>query len=365
MPPGALGQPHGRIGKMETRIFSGARVLITGHTGFKGFWLSRLLKTFGAEIHGLSLPPEKGSLFDRANSRDLESNSFLDITEKKVLEKTLKDLNPDIVIHLAAQPLVRRSYRDPILTFNTNVMGTANVLESVRNLNNTQGVIIVTSDKVYKYVKTGHAHTEQDELGGHDPYSASKSASEIIVSAWRNLISLESSKVLVSARAGNIIGGGDHSEDRLLPDLIRSFRAGEPAVLRNPHAIRPWQHVLDPLMGYLSIASRILEKKYVSDTYNFGPLTDLQFTVGEIANLACQGWRGNPGWRHQEPEHFYPESMFLWLDSSRACEELGWRPKLSPREAVNWTIRWEQATQYLDVASIVDSQIQDYLELTP
>ncbi len=348
---------------MELKELSRARILITGHTGFKGFWLSRLLRKLGSEIHGISLAPEAGSLFDRAKCEDFTSSYFLDITQQQDLQALMKKINPDAVIHMAAQPLVRRSYREPLLTFNTNVIGTANVLESMRSIGNVRGAVIVTSDKVYKNLETGQAYTESDALGGKDPYSASKSASEMVVSAWRNLMSLESEKILISARAGNIIGGGDHSNDRILPDLIRSFKLEVPAVLRNPMAIRPWQHVLDPLMGYVSLVSKILKENNIGDSFNFGPDEDSRLTVGELADLACKEWGNTKGWIHQVTQDSFPEAQLLWLDSSRANSALDWRPKLNASDAVRWTINWEKKILDSDVLTAIDSQITRYLEL--
>lgn len=348
---------------MELKELRGARILITGHTGFKGFWLSRLLRKLGSEIHGISLAPEAGSLYDRAKCEDFTSSYFLDITQQQGLLALMKKINPDAVIHMAAQPLVRRSYREPLLTFNTNVMGTANILESMRMVDNTRGAVVVTSDKVYKNLETGQAYKEEDELGGRDPYSASKSACEMVISTWRILMKLESNKVAVSARAGNIIGGGDHSEDRLLPDLIRSFRSGTPAALRSPGSIRPWQHVLDPLLGYSILLSRILKNDEIGDSYNFGPGQDSKLTVGELAQLACQEWGVTKGWDFKESDQSLPESKLLWLDSSRAIDELDWRPKLNVGEAVRWAIRWEKESQSRGVISAIDNQIAEYLDL--
>ncbi len=349
---------------MDFTALNGARILITGHTGFKGFWLSRLFRKFGTEVHGISLAPEMGSLFYRAKCDDFASSHFLDITQQQDLLKLMKEINPDAVIHMAAQPLVRHSYCEPLLTFNTNVIGTANVLESIRNLENARGAVVVTSDKVYKNLETGQAFREGDELGGKDPYSASKSASEIVVTAWRNLMSLESEKILVSARAGNIIGGGDHSKDRIVPDLIRAFKLGTPAVLRNPKAIRPWLHVLDPLMGYVTLISRILKNDDVSDSFNFGPNEGSRLTVGELAEFASKEWGNTASWIHHENHNLLPEANLLWLDSNKAKSELLWSPKLNARQAIKWTIDWEKETLTSNVVIAIDNQITKYLELS-
>jgi CDP-glucose 4,6-dehydratase len=352
-----------KLVKMDFAVLDGARILVTGHTGFKGFWLSRLLQKFGTEVHGISLAPELGSLFDRAECEDFASSHFLDITRQQDLLKLMKGINPDAVIHMAAQPLVRRSYREPLFTFNTNVIGTANVLESIRNLERTRGAVVVTSDKVYKNLETGQAYKENSELGGKDPYSASKSASEMVVSAWRHLINLESNKSIVSARAGNIIGGGDHSEDRLVPDLIRAFRSNSPVVIRHPDAVRPWQHVLDPLMGYLKLISRILGHHEVGESYNFGPNEDLRLTVEELVELVCKEWGHTAGWIQQKDRDVLPEAKLLWLNSHKAKSELDWTPKLKVNEAITWTIKWERESANSDVQTTIDNQIAEYMEL--
>lgn len=350
--------------RMDFTVLNGARILITGHTGFKGFWLSRLLRKFGTEVHGISLAPEIGSLFDRAKCEDFASSHFMDVTHQKNLMTQMKKINPDVVIHMAAQPLVRQSYREPILTFNTNVIGSANVLESIRNLENTRGAVVVTSDKVYKNLETGQAYKENDELGGKDPYSASKSATEMVVSAWRNLLSLESDKILISARAGNIIGGGDHSKDRIVPDLIRAFKLGTPAVLRHPNSLRPWQHILDPLMGYVTLISKILRKDDISESYNFGPKEVSKLTVGELAELACKEWGHSASWIRQENHDSLPEANLLWLDSNKANSELLWYPKLNAHEAISWTIEWEKESLTSNVVIAIDNQITKYMELS-
>jgi CDP-glucose 4,6-dehydratase len=264
---------------------------------------------------------------------------------------------------MAAQPLVRRSYTEPLLTFQTNVLGTANLLECVRLSAKTIGALVVTSDKVYRNLETGRAFIEEDELGGVDPYSASKSAAEMVVTAWREMPKLSTDKLIVSARAGNIIGGGDHAEDRLLPDLIRSFRRGLPAKIRSPKSIRPWQHVLDPIWGYCLLVNRILEGKNISNSYNFGPSVNYQYSVEQIAKWACQYWGDGASWIYESPLELLPESKLLSLNSSKANVELGWNPKLDTRRAVEWTVRWEKERTNANVLLAIDKQIQKYLEL--
>lgn len=345
------------------RALQDARILITGHTGFKGTWLSRLLNHLGAYAYGVSLAPEQNSLFSRTNGVQFVESYFEDITEFGKLADTLKAISPDLIIHMAAQPLVRRSYKEPIMTFRTNVLGTAHVLELVRSINTAKGVLVVTSDKVYRNLEEGKAFSEEDALGGSDPYSASKSATEMVVTAWREIFNLESAKIIVSARAGNIIGGGDYSEDRLLPDLLRSFRQGNPAVIRNPQAVRPWQHVLDPLWGYLIIASRMLTELPVSNAYNFGPLKQKILNVGQVSDLACQLWGPNASWTTESSKMNLPESKLLFLNSTKARQELDWLPLISQSEAVEWTIKWEKEVDRSSAIEAMDNQISEYLEL--
>jgi CDP-glucose 4,6-dehydratase len=264
---------------------------------------------------------------------------------------------------MAAQPLVRRSYRQPIETFQTNVIGTANVLQASLESENTKGVVVVTSDKVYKNLEKHQGYLEDEPLGGTDPYSASKSATEMVVNAWINLATESSNKKIVSARSGNVIGGGDHAEDRLIPDLIRGFRAKSKVPIRNPQSLRPWQHVLDPLFGYLTIASKILEGDVLSQAYNFGPSEDSKLTVAQMSDLACEFWPNNAGWFHNPSKDILKESNLLWLSSEKARKELGWKNYLNAREAIRWSIEWELESEKSSPATALDAQIFRYQEL--
>jgi len=348
---------------MDLQLLSGARILLTGHTGFKGYWLSRILLRLGARVSGISLPPEEGSLFQRFGDKYFDVSEFHDVRNIGELRDSFSRIKPDAVIHLAAQPLVRRSYREPLLTFQTNVLGTANVLEVSRDLDCIRGVVVVTSDKVYKNLETGQAYVEEDPLGGKDPYSASKSATEMVVTSWQQLVKLDSKQEIVSARAGNIIGGGDHSEDRLLPDLIKSFRSNQAAVLRNPDAVRPWQHVIDPLFGYITLLNAFFKSQKTSSSYNFGPKVDSSYTVRQLADFACKEWGSGATWVHQESNTELPESKLLLLDSSRALKELAWQAKIDTREAVKLTVQWEKEVLRNDSISLMDKQIDGFLEL--
>jgi CDP-glucose 4,6-dehydratase len=349
---------------MDVKSLLGARILLTGHTGFKGYWLSRILLKLGVQVSGISLPPEKGSLFEKFGDQYFEMSEFHDIRDFEAIKKVINRIRPDAVIHMAAQPLVLRSYREPLSTFQTNVLGTANLLDISRGLECIRAVVVVTSDKVYKNLETGQAYVEEDSLGGKDPYSASKSATEMVVRAWQNLWQLDSKQVVVSARAGNIIGGGDHSENRLMPDLVRSFKSGTPAILRNPDAVRPWQHVIDPLFGYIALVSALLKNQRTSNSYNFGPSIDSRYTVRQLADFACREWGSGASWVHRKSNEELQESKLLCLDSSQASRELDWKVKLDAHNAVRWTIEWERANLKNNSISIIDDQINNFLDLT-
>jgi CDP-glucose 4,6-dehydratase len=343
--------------------FSGVRVLITGHTGFKGAWLSRILHHAGAQVIGVALPAESGSLYERTEKLDFVEKKHIDINNRKKVTRFIAKTKPDVIIHMAAQPLVRRSYREPIETFGTNVMGTAHVLQAALESDSALGVVAVTTDKVYKNVEKSDGYREDEPLGGTDPYSASKSASEMVVTAWQNLATISGSKKIVAARSGNVIGGGDHAEDRLIPDLIRGFKKNEKVAIRNPRSLRPWQHVLDPLFGYLAIASKILKNEKLSSAYNFGPSENSKLTVGQMSDLACQFWPNNPGWYHRPIEDSLHESTLLWLSSERAREELAWENLLDAKDSIKWSIEWELQAAKTSPLEALDQQITKYQEM--
>lgn len=343
--------------------FSGVRVLITGHTGFKGAWLTRILNHAGAEVIGVALPAEAGSIYKRTPELEFENQKFIDINNRKKVTKFIDKSAPDLIIHMAAQPLVRRSYREPVQTFETNVIGTAHILDAALHVESLIGVVAVTTDKVYKNVEKSEGYNEDEPLGGTDPYSASKSASEMVVTAWQNIAHSTTKKTIVAARSGNVIGGGDHAEDRLVPDLIRGFRKNEKVIIRNPQSLRPWQHVLDPLFGYLMIASRILKNQSLSSAYNFGPSDNSKLTVAQMSDIACQFWPNNPGWVHQPAGDALHESTLLWLSSERARRELGWMNHLDARESIKWSIEWELEAEKTSPAKALDLHIARYQEM--
>ena len=345
---------------VDLNIYSGKRVLLTGHTGFKGTWLSQILIEAGAEVYGISLKPEKDSLFNLVKKQKLKKSIYLNINNAKKLYRTIEKIDPHLVFHLAAQPLVRKSYKDPIETFQTNVMGTANTVDAALNCNSITGIIAITTDKVYKNSENLDGYSEEDPLGGSDPYSASKSACEMVITAWQNLSKLKNGVPIVAARSGNVIGGGDYAEDRLIPDLIRSFRNKTVAQIRNPNSIRPWQHVLDPLSGYLVIGGKLLNGEVISKSYNFGPILNSKLTVSQMADEACSSWPNNYGWEVENPENNFPETNFLLLSSQKAKVELGWENKLNAKEAVKWTVDWESNLNETNALDLISSQIQKF-----
>ncbi len=322
-------------------------VLVTGHTGFKGSWLCLWLKRLGAEVHGYSLAPNTNpSLFDLAQiAKDVNSNTISDVRDLDSLKYAIKKASPEIVFHLAAQALVRASYNDPLGTFSTNVMGTANVLEAVRDVESVKAVVVITTDKCYENREWLWGYRESDSLGGYDPYSSSKACAELITNAYRSSFyqtsRLGSSVPLIaSARAGNVIGGGDWSSDRLIPDLYRSVVNNHPVLIRNPNAVRPWQHVLDPLKGYLLLAQNLVEGGTPFDgAFNFGPIDADCRSVSQAMDLACSLWGGSADWVPDRREHAH-EAQLLRLDTSKARQLLRWEPKLRFEEAVTWTVDW-------------------------
>jgi len=341
--------------------YSDKKILITGHTGFKGTWLSRILVLAGAQVFGLSLEPEKDSLFAKIESLGIKESSILDIRDRAAVENYFKNHSFDGVFHLAAQPLVRRSYKEPIETFDTNVMGTAHVLNSIVSRNAANWVVVITTDKVYRNVEKLEGYVEDEPLGGKDPYSASKAGTEMVVSAWQTIAGQADKKITIcSARAGNVIGGGDTAEDRLIPDLIRGFHAKTKTLIRNPESIRPWQHVLDPLNGYLTIGANLMDSKKISSAFNFGPGEASKLTVKEMADFACSQWPQSLGIEIQVDPSAVLESGLLWLSSDLATKELGWRNRFEAQEAIGWTIEWEKELMSSTPLSALDQQINGF-----
>ena len=337
-------------------FYKGKKVLVTGHTGFKGSWLSRILIKYGASVYGLALAPEINSIMSKTGDFGFVENEIIDIRDREKLNSFISSHKFDGVFHLAAQPLVRRSYKEPVETFETNVMGTINLMNALMVNEACPWAILITTDKVYQNVEKMAGYREEEPLGGKDPYSASKAATEIAISAWQNLSEMNKKIEFISARAGNVIGGGDHSEDRLLPDLIRGFKANQKTIIRNPQSIRPWQHVLDPLEGYLKLGT-LVGKQKLSKAYNFGPAEISKLTVAQMADAACDYWPNNPGYEIQVDPNNPPESQLLWLDSALAKKELGWQTKLSAKEAIDWTLEWQLKEEKVGTLIAMDEQI--------
>jgi CDP-glucose 4,6-dehydratase len=326
--------------RTNAEFWRGKRVFVTGHTGFKGGWLCLVLERLGAAWSGLSLRPETNpNLFELAGIHKNGEGAFTDIRDAQSVNRALADFRPEIVFHLAAQPLVRRSHRDPLETFTTNVTGTAHLLEAARLCDSVKAVVVVTTDKVYRNNETGAAFSEEDALGGHDPYSASKAAAEMVVQSYRQSFFAAQGKGLAAARAGNVIGGGDWSEDRILPDAVRAWAAGQKLEVRNPEATRPWQHVLEPLCGYLCLAEAIHKNPDASTAFNFGPQLEDVATVREVVEIALAAFgRGDVAWGiKRDTLH---EAKALALDNSKAKAQLGIRPVWSLQEAVSRTMAW-------------------------
>jgi CDP-glucose 4,6-dehydratase len=338
--------------------YRGRRVLVTGHTGFKGTWLSAWLREMGAHVTGLALDPEDSpSLFDLAKL-DLAADLRGDVRDPAAVERAFEAARPEIVFHMAAQPLVRRSYRDPVFTFSTNVMGTVNVLEACRRQSGLKAVVVVTTDKVYENQEWVWGYREGEPLGGRDPYSASKACAEIATAAYRkSFFGEKGSPAVASARAGNVIGGGDFCEDRIIPDIIRGIAAGRPAAIRNPAATRPWQHVLDALSGYLLLAKRLEEEpERFAEAWNFGPEQAASVPVSELAEkLVRRLGRGELSISPRDPSAPH-EARALELDISKARAVLGWRPRLDIDAAIELVA--ELYGRYLDDPAHVPSALR-------
>jgi CDP-glucose 4,6-dehydratase len=349
-------------------FYSGNRVLVTGHTGFKGGWLSLWLHRLGAAVHGYALnPPTDPSLFEAACiGTVLASDTRADLADLERLKSVLSTSQPDIVFHLAAQPIVRESYRDPLGTLAANVMGTAHVLEAARNVASVRALVVITTDKVYENREWVYPYREVDPLGGYDPYSASKAAAEIVTASYRaSFFTGETGHParVATVRAGNVIGGGDWAADRLVPDCLRAFANHEPVRLRFPHAVRPWQHVLEPLAGYLQLGARLCtpEGARFAKGWNFGPDTSGDATVGEIAQALARLWAEDA---HVElaPSAANPhEAGLLTLDSTLARTQLGWKPRWSLEQALARTTDWNRAwIGGADMAAVSLDQIRDW-----
>ncbi|MES2887545.1 MAG: CDP-glucose 4,6-dehydratase [Pseudomonadota bacterium] len=329
-------------GRPSAAFWRGKRVLLTGHTGFKGGWLALWLQQWGAEVTGVALAPStQPSLFDAARLQPgLHASHLIDIRDAAALAAVVHQARPEIVLHLAAQPLVRASYTAPLDTFSSNVMGTAHVLDALRGQGSVRSVVVVTTDKVYANREWAYPYREGDALGGHDPYSASKAASEIVVACYRDAFLQRQGVAVSSARAGNVIGGGDWSADRLIPDAVRAWQTpGEPLLIRRPQSIRPWQHVLEPVAAYLCLAERQWQAPALAGSYNFGPLTHEAATVGDVIALARQAY-GRGEWVCAGQVDGPHEAGWLALEVAQARVRLGVQPRWGLKDAVERTMHW-------------------------
>ena len=349
----------------DLSFYRGKRVFVTGHTGFKGSWLCRILIDAGAEVTGYSLPaPTEPNLFSLAGVEDKMHSVIGDIRDMASLKQAFDDAKPEIVLHLAAQPIVRDSYKDPVYTYETNVMGTVNILECVRQSDCVRSVLNVTTDKVYHNNEWEWGYRESEPLDGFDPYSNSKSCSELVTHSYKNsFFSDENAPAISTARAGNVIGGGDFANDRIIPDCIRAVTADKPIIVRNPHSTRPYQHVLEPLFAYLMIAQRQYEDKNYAGWYNVGPDECDCVTTGELADLFCRTWGENARWEN----HFVGgphEANFLKLDCPKIKHTFGWKPHWHIDEAIAKTVEWTHVwCANSNIPEEMSREIKTYMEV--
>jgi CDP-glucose 4,6-dehydratase len=364
------GKSGNKIMNSLFEIYSGKKVFVTGHTGFKGSWLIQILSMLGAKTKGYALAPETElSLFNELSGAKICESEISDIRNKEALLKSVSDFQPDFVFHLAAQPLVRLSYDIPSETFEVNAIGTANLLDAVRQLKNKCSVILITTDKVYHNNEWEYPYREEDRLGGYDPYSASKACAELVIASYRNSFfnpaKLEiHNKALAVARAGNVIGGGDWSKDRLIPDIVKSLNQSKTISIRNPKAVRPWQHVIEPLFGYLELGKKLYESPAeYSKAYNFGPHISDTFSVHNMVEKSIECWGGGNYSIDQNSNNPH-EASLLKLDISRTLSELNWKPLFNAEIAIKRTISWYKG--YYDGVSakeLVQNDIEFYLSL--
>ncbi len=348
-------------------FYRGKKVLITGHTGFKGTWMCHVLKHFGAQVYGYALEsPTHPSLYELSGIDSKITSQIGDVRDLEQLDDFFQKVKPEIVIHMAAQPIVRESYKNPVYTYEVNVMGTVNVLESVRRCPTVKSVVNVTTDKVYKNKEWEWGYCENEELNGYDPYSNSKSCSELVTDSYKNSFLTDAGCAVSTVRAGNVIGGGDFAVDRIIPDCLRAIEAGKDIVLRNPHSTRPYQHVLEPVMAYLMIAMKQYEDKTYAGSYNVGPDDESCLTTGELVTKFCDCWNADGEsqvqwiWQGDGGPH---EAGFLKLDCSKLKRTFDWRPRWNADQMIDKTVQWMKA--YLKgeaVSEVVERQIEEYID---
>lgn len=352
----------------DMKFYNNKKILITGHTGFKGAWMCKVLINVGAHVTGYALQaPTSPSLFDMCGVAEKMNSIIGDIRDLKHLKQVFDEVQPEIVIHMAAQPIVRDSYKDPVYTYDVNVMGTVNVLECVRLTDSVKSFVNVTTDKVYLNKEWEWGYRENEELNGYDPYSNSKSCSELVTSSYKNSFFGDKDIAITTARAGNVIGGGDFANDRIIPDCIRAASEGKEIVVRNPYSTRPYQHVLEPVVAYLMIAQAQYENKALSGNYNVGPDDTDCWTTGELVSLFCDKWNqaagSNISWKnvHDGGPH---EANFLKLDCSKLKRTFGWKPRwnveTTMEKIVEWTCIYLQGN---DVSACMDEQIKEFLQV--
>ena len=351
---------------LDLSFYKGKKVLITGHTGFKGSWLCYILLNAGADVTGFSLCPQGPSLFESLNlEKDIRSY-IGDVSDLSLLSNVFKEVKPEIVLHLAAQPIVRESYQNPVWTYQTNVMGTVNVLECIRNSSSVSSFVNVTTDKVYKNREWEWGYRENEELCGFDPYSNSKSCSELVTYSYQNSFFKDRNVAISTARAGNVIGGGDFATDRIIPDCFRAAAQKTPVILRNPDSVRPYQHVLEPLMAYLTIAAKQIDRKEMAGNYNIGPDEADCISTGELVDLFCRLWQKYSGERaawENHSDHGPHEANCLKLDCSKFKNVFSWKPVWHIDKAVDKTAEWYSSYQNgIDVKSVMTAQYNEFLE---
>lgn len=341
-------------------FYKGKKVFVTGHTGFKGSWLCKILSMAGADVMGYSLEsPTNPNLYSQLNLDSKIKSVIGDIRDLEKLMDSVNSFKPEIVIHMAAQPIVRDSYKNPVYTYDTNVMGTVNMLEAVRNCDSVKSFLNVTTDKVYENKEWVWGYRENERLCGHDPYSNSKSCSELVTYSYEKSFFGEKDVAISTARSGNVIGGGDFANDRIIPDCVRACINKEDIIVRNPHSTRPYQHVLDCLSGYLLLAEKQYNEKKYSGNYNFGPNDESCVTTGELVDLFCNSWK-KVKWINKYDGGPY-EAQFLKLDCSKSKRDLSWKPKFNIKEAVEKVVDWSKVyVENQDIIAVTEKQINEY-----
>jgi len=350
---------------IDSKFWRGKKVFLTGHTGFKGGWIAVWLDMLGAKVSGYALKPNTSpNFFNATNLKNIVNSTIADIRDYKKLSASIKKTKPDIVFHLAAQPLVRQSYKEPLETYQTNVIGTANLLQVIRDIKSVRSVVVVTSDKCYENKETNYAYKESDSLGGHDPYSSSKACAEIVTTAFRKSFFADSNTAIASARAGNVIGGGDWAADRLVPDCIRAWLKNKTVEIRYPHAIRPWQHVLEPLAGYIILAENLYKKgNTFADAWNFGPGNKNIKNVACLVETLAKIWGSDANWKKIAKKQPH-EAILLQLNCSKTKKSLPWKPLWNFEKTLDKTVQWYKA--YLKnsdkIIDITIEQINQYMK---